>query len=235
MQPKLKDRRMRTRRTGWLVGLTLIGSVLSANAMADGPLLGLYNPLGLYVGAGVGRATINQNQFDTRGDFFHHVDGQPLGWNAVVGVRPIPFLGAEVEYIDFGNKRLGAAPPYFLGGYSEQFLGGEAHDRAAAVFAVAYLPLPIPWVEPFAKLGWAQIWDHDSYSAIYGNVVNGVAIGQASTSQSTHPSGTAYGGGLQFHFSQLGVRAQYERISGSRSFGGWNNPTLLSVGLNWTF
>lgn len=227
---------MRTgKTTGWLAGWTLLGSVLSAHAMAAGDPLGLYNPLGLYVGAGVGRATINQTQFDSYGDVFHHVDGQPLGWNAVVGVRPIPFIGGEAEYIDFGNKRLGAGPAYNFGGYTQQFLGGEAHDRAGAVFAVGYLPLPIPWAEPFAKLGWAQIWEHDNYSGIYGNLVNGVPVGQASASQSTHPSGTAYGGGVQFHFSQLAVRAQYERISGERSFGGWNNPTLLSVGLNWTF
>jgi opacity protein-like surface antigen len=225
---------MGTRRTAWLVGLTLMGSIACTSAMAD-DLLGLYNPLGVYLGGGVGRATINQTQFDTYGDYFHHIDGQPLGWNAVLGVRPIPFLGAEAEYIDFGNKHLTAGPPFLLGGYSQQFLGGEAHDRAGAVFAVGYLPLPIPWVEPFAKLGWAQIWEHDSYSGIYGNLVDGTPIGQASASQDTHPSGAAYGAGLQFHFSQLAVRAQYERISGSRSFGSWNNPTLLSVGLNWTF
>ena len=41
--------------------------------MADGTLFGLYNPLGLYVGAGVGRATINQTQFDDFGDYFHHM------------------------------------------------------------------------------------------------------------------------------------------------------------------
>lgn len=227
---------MRTgRTTRWWAGLTLIGGALSANAMAAGDVLGLFNPLGLYVGAGVGRATINQTQFDAYGDVFHHVDGQPLGWNAVVGMRPVPYLGAEAEYIDFGSKRLGAGPAYTFGGYTQQFLGGEAHDRAGGVFAVGYLPLLIPWVEPFAKLGWAQIWEHDSYSGIYGNLVNGAPIGRASASQSTHPSGTAYGGGVQLHFSQLAVRAQYERISGERTFGGWNNPTLLSVGLNWTF
>ena len=227
---------MARRTMHWWVGLTLIGGAMSANAMADGGVLGLYNPLGLYVGAGLGRSTVNQTQFDNNGDYFRHIDGEPLGWNAVIGVRPIPFLGAEVEYLDFGSKHLGEGAPFLDGGYTNQFLGGVAHDRAAAAFAVGYLPLPIPWFEPFAKLGWAQIWDHDSYSGEYNNVfVNGVALGQASSSQNTHPSGAAYGGGLQFHISQFAVRAQYERISGSRSFGGWNNPAMLSVGLNWTF
>ncbi len=227
---------MATRTTGWMVGLTLIAGAASANAVADATLFGLYNPLGLYVGAGVGRSTINQTQIDEYGDYFHHIDGEPLGWNAVIGVRPLPILGAEAEYIDFGDKRLGAGAPYLVDGDTQQFLGGDSHDRAAAVFAVGYLPLPIPWVEPFAKLGWGQIWEHDNSSGIYNNViVNGARVGRASVSQSSHPSGAAYGGGLQFHFSQLGVRAQFERISGSRSFGGWNNPQLLSVGLNWTF
>jgi hypothetical protein len=191
---------MAIRTKGWLIGLALVGSAVSANAMAD--VLGLYNPLGLYVGAGVGRATVNQTQFDAYGDYFHHIDGEPLGWNAVIGVRPLPFLGAEAEYIDFGNKRIAPGPPYLVSGYTDQFLGGNARDRAGAVFAVGYLPLPIPWMEPFAKLGWAQIWEHDDYSGIYNNAfVNGVPVGQASGSQSTHPSGAAFGGGLQFHFS----------------------------------
>jgi hypothetical protein len=219
---------MATRTMAWIVGFTLIGSAISATAMADGSILGLYNPLGFYAGAGLGRSTINETQFDDYGDYFHHIDGQPLGWSAVVGLRPIPFLGAEAEYIDFGNSRLGAGPPYLAGGYTQQYLGGEAHDRAAAVFAVGYLPLPIPWLEPFAKLGAAQIWEHDSYSVNYDN-----AVGYGR--DNTHPSGAAYGGGLQFHFEQLAVRAQFERISGSRSYGGWNNPQLLSLGLNWTF
>jgi hypothetical protein len=219
---------MATRTMAWLVGFTLIGSAVSASAMADGALFGLYNPLGVYVGAGAGRSTLNETQFDHFGDYFHHIDGQPLGWNAVIGLRPIPFLGAEAEYIDFGNSHLGAGPPFLVGGLPQQYLGGEAHDRAVAVFAVGYLPLPVPWLELFGKLGAAQIWEHDSYSVSYNN-----AVGYAT--DNTHPSGAAYGGGVQFRFEQLAIRAQFERISGSRSFGGWNNPQLLSLGLNWTF
>lgn len=221
---------------GWLIGFALLGGALSANAMADGPLPGFFNPLGLYVGAGVGRATINQTQFDDYARVYRHLDGEPLGWNAVIGVRPIPFLGAEAEYIDFGSTHLGAGPPFSGGSSTQQFLGGDAHDTAAAIFAVGYLPLPIPWLTPFVKLGWAQVREHDSYAGIYNNVfINGVPVGQAYGSQITHPSGAAYGGGLQFHFAQLAVRAQYERISGRRSFGQWNNPDLLSAGVTWTF
>jgi hypothetical protein len=223
---------MAVRTMAWITGFALVGSALSANALADDTLLGLYNPLGFYVGAGVGRSSINQTNFDQFGSDFDHIDGQPLGWNAVIGIRPISFLGAEVEYIDFGTTHTG---PYAVFDQN-QFLGGETRDQAAAVFAVGYLPLPIPWMEPFLKLGWAQMWEHDSYSGIYDGVYsNGAPLGLAAGSQTTHPNGAAYGGGLQFHFEQLAIRAQYERISGEKTFGGWNNPDLLSVGLSWTF
>jgi opacity protein-like surface antigen len=223
---------MATRILGWMTAFTLVGSAVSVTALADGPLSGLYNPLGVYVGAGLGRATINQTEFDEFSNSFRHDDGQPLGWNASIGLRPIPFFGAEAEYIDFGNSRLHGGPPYTTGAATQQFLGGEAHDQAAAIFAVGYLPLPLPWIEPFAKLGWGQIWDHGHLDSV---TTIGTTVDESTASANAHSSGTAYGGGIQFHLSQLAVRAQYERISGSRSFGEWNNPALLSVGLNWTF
>jgi len=228
---------MAKRTTGWMVGFTLIGSFVSLHAMADGPLFGLYNPLGLYVGAGVGTAITDQTQFDPIDLSFHRVDGRPLGWNAVIGVRPIPFLGAEAEYIDFGRTHLPAGPVMTVSGTSltTQFLGSQATDHAAAVFAVGYLPLPIPWVEPFAKLGWGEIWEHDSTSGIYNNIYTASGpLGLAFASQTSQKDGVAYGAGLQFHVEQLAIRAQYERISASERLG-WNDPALASIGLSWTF
>jgi hypothetical protein len=218
---------MAVRSIGWAVGLAWVAGTASVAALADGGPLELYNPLGVYVGAGLGRATLNDAGFDSF-DYYDHYDGQPLGWEALVGIRPIPFLGAEAEYIDFGSTHLGYGPSYYSGGYAQQFQGGDTHDRAAAIFAVGYLPVPIPWIEPFGKLGFGQIWQHNTFDGIY----NGVA---SSGSQTTHPSGAAYGGGVQFHIQQFAVRAQYERISGDRSLGGWDNPSLWSVGVNWTF
>jgi hypothetical protein len=222
---------MATRTIAWLVGSTLIASAVSVNALADDGPFQFFNPLGVYVGVGLGRSTLSESQFNQFDDYYNDLDGNPLGWKAVVGLRPIPFLGAEAEYIDFGNARIA---PYGAYSYGSTLLYNEshAHDRAAAIFAVGYLPLPVPWIEPFAKLGWAQIWQQGTFSGTY--TVNGV-VTEGFSSQTTHPSGAAYGGGVQFHFQQLGVRAEYERISGSGGYGGWNNPALVSVGVNWTF
>ena len=226
---------MATRTTAWIAGLTLIGSTLSLSAMEDNGPFDIYNPLGVYVGAGLGRSQLNNTQFDEYGDYFHHLDGQPLGWEAYAGIRPIPFLGAEAEYIDFGHSHQFGGPSYYVNGFDQQYGGGDTHDQAAAIFAVGYLPVPIPWIDVFGKLGWAQMWQHDNYSAVYGN---GAGAVYDQVSQTTHPNGVAYGGGVQFKFplTGIGVRAQYERISGDHAYGGgWNDPALWSVGVNWTF
>jgi hypothetical protein len=219
------------RTTGWIAAITLSGSLFSLNALADDGLFGLSNPLGLYIGAGAGQSNIGYTHFDDIGDSFHRRGGEPLGWNAMIGLRPIPFLGAEAEYIDFGNTKLGGSSIYSPESVTQEGLFGSTHDRAAALFAVGYLPLPIPWMEPFAKLGWGQIWDHQHYEAVDPNA----APAFPAFTQTTHSNGVAYGGGVQFHFSQLAVRAQYEVISSSRTFGERDDPGLLSVGLNWTF
>src|ERR1700683_96778 len=140
---------MATRNAILLVGFTLFGAAASASAIAD-DLLGLYNPLGFYVGGDVGRTDVNETQFDRYGDYFRHVDGPPLGGDAVVALRPIPVVGAEAEYIDFGNTRLGAGPPFLVGGATQQFLGGEAHDRAAGVFSLCFFAPAVSGVETFA-------------------------------------------------------------------------------------
>ena len=52
-----------------------------------------------YVGAGVSQARIN--------DIFHSghdFDLNNMAWKAFVGVRPIPFLGVEANYMDLGSE-----------------------------------------------------------------------------------------------------------------------------------
>ena len=221
-----------TVRAGWWVGLALIGSAVSSTAMADG--LGLFNPLGFYVGAGIGRSSINEFQtVDFYG--FNRLDDHPVGWNAFVGVRPIPFVGAELEYIDFGNASQGPGPLYTSGG-DHQFMHGSVRDQAIAAFAVGYLPLPLPYLEPFVKLGAAHLRDRESTTALINNVTfsDGTPAGVSSISSTDYRTGFAYGGGLQFHFQQLAVRAQYEKITTSR-YGLSYNPALLSAAVSWTF
>ena len=52
-----------------------------------------------YVGAGVSQARLD-NIFGSGRDF----DLNNTAWKAFVGVRPIPFLAVEADYMDLGSK-----------------------------------------------------------------------------------------------------------------------------------
>jgi opacity protein-like surface antigen len=227
----------------WMVVTSLISGALSMQAVADQGIFGLSNPLNLYFGGGVGRSSISQPLYDPYEFLFsgNHVSGHPLGWNAVIGIRPISFLGAEAEYLDYGTVRNSPGPLRQIQDYSgssltSQFLGSKSHDQAAAAFAVAYVPLPLAFIEPFAKLGAAWVHTQDTYSGDYENTfVNGVPVGAVSGSNGVTKYGIAYGGGVQLRIDHLAVRAEYVRTSLTKESGLLITPSLLSIGANWTF
>lgn len=204
-----------------LASAALLGLVVCTSARAE-------NPLGAYVGAGIGKANSQYGFFNDGLPGADNFNGNQFGWNAVIGIRPISLVGAELEYLDFGNARQGPSSimvyPSGGGSQSEDFYGATGHARAAAGFAVGYLPLPLPWVDVFGKLGVAHLWTPYSLSG-YVPLLGPVAISESNSS-----TRLAYGGGAQFRLGAFAVRAEYERISYPTG-----DPNLLSLGLTWTF
>jgi opacity protein-like surface antigen len=172
------------------------------------------NPLGFYLGAGAGQA----------GDIYNQLHGEnhrDTGWKVVAGLRPIPFLGAELEYLDFG---------------SESFAGttaaGTARARAGGLFAVSYWPILPATLDLFAKVGGERV--HTTADGVFGCVLpppgglscNAIGFLHSSWTQSDF----AYGGGLQARLRALGLRMEYERTDTAVS-----HPRLLSAGITYTF
>src|SRR5580704_17380934 len=65
------------------------------------------NPLGAYIGAGVGVSNVgNDNYYNYNYGYngYNGGYGNELAWKAMIGIRPIAFVGAELEYIDFGSS-----------------------------------------------------------------------------------------------------------------------------------
>src|SRR5438552_3990744 len=58
--------------------------------------------LGVYVGAGAGRARVEANQ---KMGIASELDESATGWTASLGIRPLRFFGAELQYFDFGRPR----------------------------------------------------------------------------------------------------------------------------------
>lgn len=197
-----------------LLGACLLGVTGSSAALAEDILA----PLGLYVGGAFGRSNVRVDSTETRNLF--SFNESHAAWKALVGIRPIAPLGAELEYIDFGH------PARSIGGISE-----DARARAAGVFAVGFLPIPV--VDVYGKAGVARL-----QTIAKGTLQTLQPTGQVCSNSSVNclfdsdhtDTRFAYGGGVQVKVLRVGVRAEYERISAP---GG--DPSLLSLGLTWTF
>jgi len=192
----LKRRSGQLNRVTWSwLGALALGSVAPA-VWAE--------PFDFYVGAGVGESTVQSSN----APFIpYSVDQHPTGWKVFAGWRPIGIFGAEVEYADFGSKN-GSS-----GGYSQR-----ASGDAVAAFAVGYLPIPLPILDVYGKVGVGSV--HTSLS------FNGPVPTSASGSTTTF----AYAAGVQLKFGAPAIRLEYQ---GFNTSGG--DQSLFSLDFAWNF
>lgn len=187
----------------------------STAALAD-------NPVGFYLGAGVGYSTVRSDDsaYGLPGYFNDH----QTAWKLIAGVRPISIVGAEFEYIDFGQ------PSNRNGYYNTNYYGTESHPRAAALFGIGYLPIPIPFFDFYGKAGVARL--KTDVTTIVANCPAGAACLVPPTIYRRDQSNNklAYGLGVQSRAWGIGFRAEYERISSS-----YGDPDALTVSATWTF
>jgi opacity protein-like surface antigen len=149
----------------------------------------------------------------------------------MIGIRPLSTVGAEAEYIDFGNSGAVTIP-------SGAFEGAATtHPKAAALLAVGYLPIPLPHLDIFGKVGAAELkTDISAAGNLFGSNCGfrsaPVCDPVSPLQYSAHGSSArlAYGAGVQVKLDHLALRAEYERISAPGS-----DPDLLSLGLLWEF
>ncbi len=188
--------------------------------------------LGLYVGAGVGATTLRQDPGLETG--YYGFSREEFGWDAFIGVRPLPYLGAEIGYLDFGSVRhIGYEYQPATASYSSQLFSHETANAPAA-FAVAYLPLP-PWWDLYVKAGTARLdksWDFVSLPLCYSPGAC-TASGAANYQGSATNWDFAWGLGAQWKLGATAFRLEYLRVQASGFASG--DPDMLSVGVSWTF
>lgn len=137
---------------------------------------------GLYAGAGLMQADVN------------HLFGS--GFNihntsikALAGLR-FSLLGAELDYYHLGSES----------GDFDSLGGAHADARAFAAYAVGYLPIPLPIVDFYGKLGldrW-QLSGSSPNPSLFQFSHNGTQL--------------AWGIGAQAHFGNLLGRLEYEHL-----------------------
>lgn len=200
----------------WLLASATV--LTSTSAPAD-------SPLGVYVGAAVGESDVTSKDNDASNLYLLRYDHDYLAWKGFIGARPISPLGFEFAYIDFGN----ASPPASrstIFGYFED----HSRQNATALFGIGYLPLPVPFLDLYAKLGVARL--HTDAQASYSppTCPVGYFCIPYTVRENQWNTNLAYGAGAQARFGSVAIRAEYEQISAS---GG--NPSLFSVGATWRF
>jgi opacity protein-like surface antigen len=188
------------------------------------------NPLGVYVGAGLGLSDIRQDSEPDNGGL--SMDRSTVGWDAFLGIRPSPYLGAEIGYLDFGSAhRYEYTPTPFAGG-AESLLHESAN--APVAFAVGYVPLQ-PWWDLYLKAGGARL--HKSWDSVAPPVCIYCFAGYAG---GTYLSGEesnwdfAYGVGTEVNFGPVAWRLEYVRVNATGNESG-GDPDMLSAGVSWRF
>jgi opacity protein-like surface antigen len=203
---------------------TIFGALLAIAACGAAAAAFADNPMGFYVGAGVGESQIRSD--DSYYGYPGYYNDYQFAWQGIVGIRPIRLIGLEAEYIDFGQ-------PYRRNGlYDFNVSGSDSHPTAPALFAVGYLPLPLPYIDVFAKAGAARLstslTDFVSQPCYAGGPCPYFVPAARRQVINTR---FAYGAGVQskFPFGMI-LRGEYQRISSQ--FG---DPEALMVSALWQF
>jgi hypothetical protein len=168
--------------------------------------------LGLYVGGAAGQSQVEANA-PSIGDFKQNHSA----FKVIAGIRPISLIGAELSYIGFGHPS-----------GSINAVSSDVSEKGADAFGVLYLPVPV--VDVFMKAGLARL--QSTLTSIKGGVGTCTITNPNCALFRLDRTNTSFaaGAGAQVKFGSWAVRAEYERFNAA---GG--NPSLVSLGLTWTF
>ncbi len=196
----------------------LILAALALLAQPGGNAVAAGSP-GLYLGAAIGQSHVESTTTLVFGDLFPtrhtgEIDKRHAAFKVMLGARPISWLGAEIDYIDFGK------PSGTLFGFP-----ADASLKGAAAFGVLYLAVSV--ADLYLKGGVARL-----ESTVNGSACSPCACAVCTFAfQLTRKNTSGAGGvGIQYRFRRWAVRAEYERFNAAGS-----SPSLFSAGVTWTF
>ena len=185
--------------------------------------------LGAYVGGAVGQARIEAGDRTvatsvgsvSTGSFAEN----HTAFKAFLGVRALSFVGAEIEYFDFGHPQTALS--------SSVLTSTSVKMNGAAAYGMLYL-LPVPVLDLYLKAGVARLQARSTVNGVIPAVVPCQSNLSNCATFSQHFSATntsaAAGAGVQLKVGRWSVHAEYERFNAA---GG--NPGLASVGVRWNF
>jgi hypothetical protein len=197
------------------------------------------NPAGAYIGFGAGTSNVGNNTPCGYGNYCYGYGygygygggygNNVVAWKVIAGIRPLPIIGAEVEYMDFGSANGNSG--YYNNNYE---FNANSHPKATLLYGIGYLPLPLPFLDVYGKAGVARLQTNLTYSSCPS-----YSAGGAGSPPTCNPVNYgfnqwndkfAYGAGVQAKFQDFAFRAEYERISST-----YGDPDAFTVSVTWTF
>ena len=183
--------------------------------------------IGAYVGGAVGQSHVEAagQQVRAGGNVFFDTgrfDEPHAAYKLMVGIRPIPLLGAELDYMDLGHPS---------GSFNAD--PAKVSMKGESAFGVIYLP--VPTIDLFLKAGLARMQSQVNgtghfapYCPPYSACPLYVGIAHFQLDRTN--TGFAAGAGAQYKFGPWAVRTEYERFNAAGE-----HPSLLSLGVTWSF
>jgi hypothetical protein len=202
-------------RTAWLSALFLLAW---AGNVAAGPLA-------FYAGGAMSRTDIRVDQIPNSPAM--PWASNTSGWKVFVGWHPISLLGFEASYRDLGSESAMATANVI--DYTITYTG---HVRATAVTlqGLLYAPIPVPYLDLYAKAGVTRLRHHttlDTQCAPVSSLCTGAVSTSAAGGDQTVPT---LGVGVQVRLASVALRAELEQDIAS---GG--DPRQVSLGVAWEF
>jgi OOP family OmpA-OmpF porin len=179
--------------------------LIASAAYADDP------PIGFYLGAGVGTATLELEDSSSVADF----EGDDTGLKVAAGYRFLKWVAVEAAYEDYGQPE-------------DEVLGLQLRGEFNSFSVSALGLLPLGNFDLFARGGIAR-WDGSLTATPFGVEVS---------EDNTDP---LFGFGAQYRTGQLAIRLEYEALllgfddDQDDEADGDDWVDLLSLGVTWTF
>lgn len=156
---------------------------------------------GFYLGAGVSKSKVD-SIFDS------NLNIDDTAYKIIAGFRPIDLLAVEANYMDLGSERRS----FGLG-------DAKAEAKAFSAYALGFLPIPVPFLDLYGKVGVAR-WD-----------LKGTTSTTSLIRFDNKGTEFAWGAGAQVHFGSLAARLEYDNFDIDNTDG----VDAYTLGVTWTF
>jgi hypothetical protein len=164
----------------------------------------------LYLGAGVSRDNLKDVTATA-------ADLNSTNWKVWAGVRPISAFAVEAEYIDLGSQTINY-PPTVPACVDNCPVSTHLQYKSFGGYAVGFVPLPLPFLDVFGKVGLAR-WTQSGGTSISGP--------PGFFSLSDKGTQFAWGIGAQAHVGDFGARLEYENFNIRNT----NGVNIVSLGV----